>query len=70
MTFYRFSQGSKGSRNSRIDSLFNLFDLQERLYQGDIKLIQKEIDYVDVKLSSLREESISFLRDALAIVTK
>lgn len=67
MTFYRFAKGNKSSRNSRIDSLFNLFGLQQRLYGGDISAIKKYVNWknVDLKLHTLREESVSFLRNAL-----
>lgn len=72
MTFYRFFNTSKGSRNSRIDSLFNLFNLQNRLYKGNISTIKDPIDYksVETKLSILRTESLSFLKNSLALSQK
>lgn len=67
MTFYRFKSSSKGSRNSRIDSLLGTFGLQNRLYQGDILNIKKEIDYIKVHkaLKEYRENSIDFLVKSL-----
>lgn len=68
MTFYRFAVGAATGRNSRIDSLFGLFKLQDRLYHGDISAIDTTIDYeyVDKRLNELRQESIDFLKNALA----
>ncbi len=68
MTFYRFAVGAATGRNSRIDSLFGLFKLQDRLYHGDISMIDATIDYeyVDKRLNELRQESIDFLKNALA----
>ena len=68
MTFYRFAQGAVTGRNSRIDNLFDLFKLQDRLYRGDITKIDGKInyDYVDKSLNKLRQESIDFLKNALA----
>jgi len=67
MTFYRFAQGAATGRNSRIDSLFSLFNLKDRLYRGDINVIDASINYkfVDVQLNLLRQESLEFLRIAL-----
>lgn len=67
MTFYRFAQGAATGRNSRIDSLFSLFNLKDRLFRGDISVIDATIDYeyVDERLKSLREDSVDFLRKAL-----
>ncbi len=67
MTFYRFKSSSKGSRNSRIDSLLGTFGLQDRLYQGDIMEITKEVDYnkVHEKLKDYRDKSIDFLKESL-----
>lgn len=67
MTFYRFDQGVATGRNSRIDNLFSVFNLQSRLYSGDISVIDSTIDYeyVDKTLSTLRDESVKFLQNAL-----
>lgn len=68
MTFYRFAVGSKGNRNSRIDSLFNVLSIpKEHLYNGDVSLIEKEIDWnkVDERLIRLREDSINYLKESL-----
>jgi len=64
MTFYR---EIGPSTNSRIDSLLASFCLQGRLFAGNIRRIDEEIDYnnVDEHLKMLREESIAFLKDAL-----
>lgn len=67
MTFYRFAEGSKTGRNSRIDSLFKILGLQDRLYAGNISVIDNSISYdiVDEKLKSLRENSLEFLKNSL-----
>lgn len=68
MTFYRFNSSSNGSRNSRIDSLLGTFDLQERLYQGNIKMVMNDVDYEKVHkiLKDYREKSIAFLKESLS----
>lgn len=69
MTFYRFAQGSVTGRNSRIDSLFNVLGIsRDRIYSEDITKIDETVDWeeVDRRLNCLREDSIAFLRDALA----
>lgn len=72
MSFYRFNQDSKESRNSRIDSLLELLGLQARLFAGDIRKIENEIQYekVDEKLTVLRLESLQFLKDSLELAKK
>lgn len=73
MTFYRFAQGSATGRNSRIDSLFNVLGVnRERIFGSkengkDVFKIERPVDWtvVDEKLTKLREESISFLNNAL-----
>lgn len=67
MTFYRFAATNKIGRNSRIDSLFNILGLQERLYAGNIFVIDNSIFYdkVDEKLKSLRGNSLEFLKNSL-----
>lgn len=68
MTFYRFAFGEKGSRNSRIDSLFNMLSIpKEHIYSGDILKINEMInwDKVEVALSTFREQSVDFIRQAL-----
>lgn len=66
MTFNRFNAGTN-SRNSRIDSLCQLLSLNERRYAGDIMDIKNNIDYetVESKLTSLRTESVKYLKEAL-----
>lgn len=66
LTFNRFNAGAN-SRNSRIDSLCALLDLSERRYTGDVMAAQQEIEYaaVEDKLKELRNESISYLENAL-----
>ena len=69
MTFYRFAIGAKGNRNSRIDSLFNVLAVsREHIYQGDISKVDSPVDWnlVERKLQSFRNNSIEFLKDALA----
>lgn len=69
MTFYRFAVGSKGGRNSRIDSLFNVLGVpRDHIYQGDISRVDAPInwDEVDEKLVKLRNESLTYLKDALS----
>ncbi len=68
MTFYRFAVGSRTGRNSRIDSLFNVLGInKERIYDGDISLIDNPVDWatVDGNLEKMRAESIRFLTNAL-----
>ena len=68
MTFYRFAVGAKGGRNSRIDSLFGVLGVpREHIYQGDISKVNSPIDWneVDSKLCAFRDESISYLKNAL-----
>ena len=66
MTFYReFGK----STNSRIDNLLSIFDLQDRLFNGDVKCIEQGIDYetVDKKYALYREESLSFFKNACSL---
>lgn len=68
MTFYRFSTNCKTGRNSRIDSLFSILGIdRNHIYNGDINLINKKIDWstTDKKLSELRMKSIDFLKKSL-----
>lgn len=66
MTFNRFAAGTN-SRNSRIDSLCTLLGLSERRYAGNVSDVENEIDYsgVEERLSQLRKESVSFMKEAL-----
>ena len=69
MTFYRYSAQNKESRNSRIDSLLGLLGLKNRLFNGNnLDAIQQPISYTEVenKIKSLRQESLQFLKNALA----
>ena len=63
ITFNRFNAGVN-SRNSRIDSLFTILELSERRYNGNIKDVEKDINYVDVEelLCKLRTASIQYLK--------
>lgn len=68
ITFYRTKNMNKSSRNSRIESLFNVLGIgKEHIYQGDMNSINEPInwDLVECNLSKLREDSITFLRNAL-----
>jgi hypothetical protein len=74
LTFNRFLNTNSQSTNTRIDSLLGMLDLSERRVAETLdreKIMRKldsEINYsqVDQKLSAVREESIRFLKDALA----
>ena len=69
MTFYRFAKASAIGRNSRIDSLFAVLGInREHIYDGDISKIDSRIDWdtVEINLEKLRQESIEFLKEALA----
>lgn len=68
MTFYRFASTSKTGRNSRIDSLFNVLGIDKNhIYKGNISLIDNKIAWgqTDERLTGLRKESISFIKEAL-----
>lgn len=70
ITFYRANPKKKGSTHSRIDSLFNIFNIKDRIYSDDIYThIQKSIDYdyVERKLTVMRDDSLNFLKDCLAL---
>lgn len=67
ITLNRFAEGTH-SRNSRIDSLCDLLGLHQRRYKENIySQIMEDIDYesVNVKLTELRNDSISYLSDSL-----
>ena len=70
ITFNRYTEQSKNSRNSRIDSLFTLLKLQARLYNGQIENIFNEIEYnsVESRLDDFRDQSISYLKQALSSI--
>ena len=70
ITFNRTNSNDRQTRNSRIDSLFGLLGLEKRRYQPNMKIrdiIDEPIDYEDVekRLAVLREETFSFLDNAL-----
>jgi hypothetical protein len=69
MTFYR---DTWTSTNSRIDNLLGFLGLEDRLYKGDMSLINGEIDYklVDERLAQKREESEAFFKNALSLSSK
>lgn len=65
--FKRFNEKSKDSQNSRVHNLMNITGLQDRLYEKNMILHDKKINYDDVekKLRIEREKSIKFLKNAL-----
>ena len=71
LTFYRKDPKKKGSTHSRIDSLFDIFHVKDRIYtDGDIRRqMEADIDYgyVESKLDEMRESSLSFLTECLAL---
>lgn len=69
LTFYRVQPTSVKSTHSRIDSLLSMFGLTDRLYNGDINEIYKEIDYtnVDSIREKFRADSLRFLEDSLKL---
>ena len=69
LSFYRYQNGSKGSRNTRIDNLLGIFHLSERVYNGDITIARRPINYQDVmeRLADYREESLRFLNKELSL---
>ncbi|MFI3282324.1 MAG: polysaccharide pyruvyl transferase family protein [Rikenellaceae bacterium] len=70
LTFYRKNPNLKGSTHSRIDSLFSTLGLDARLFRNKVyDEIQAEIDYDDVelRLKTLREDSVEFLKDSLSL---
>lgn len=69
MTFYReFGQ----STNSRIDNVLNVLELKDRLFNGEINDIKNDINYdsVEKRIKNYREESMIFLKKALALSNK
>ena len=70
LSFYRFNSKSRQSRNSRIDSLLSIAGINDRIYKKtsfDIDSLMAKIDYdsVDSKIKDFRNESYSFLINAL-----
>lgn len=69
-TFSRFSEGSKQSTNTRIDNLLGVTGLQQRRIGNDINvddILMKNISFegVDEKLNTLRDSSMSYLKESL-----
>lgn len=69
-TFNRYEESKKASTNSRLKSLLGLLEIENRLCKSDIDVeeIRKEkinYDEVDKKLTSLREESMKYLKNAI-----
>ncbi|MBO7604796.1 MAG: polysaccharide pyruvyl transferase family protein [Bacteroidales bacterium] len=64
VAFLRFNQGDSNSQNSRVEELLGRFGLKERLWKGSLPA---PTDYTSVKqkLEALRQESLSFLDQAL-----
>ena len=69
VSFYRYQNGSKGSRNTRIDNLLGILHLSERVYNGDVSIAQRPINYKFVmeRLADYREESLRFLNKELSL---
>ncbi len=70
ITFNRTNDSDKQTRNSRIDSLFKLLALESRRFNEHVSLYKQmndTISYaeVDKRLLSLRNETFSFLKEAL-----
>jgi len=69
MAFYRFARTDRTGRNSRINSLLHLLGIgPEHVWQGNnLPDIDIPVDYrsVDVRLEKLRNDSMSFLKNAL-----
>lgn len=72
ITFYRVKPTNGNSTHSRIDSLLYMFNLEERKFSGDIRDIEKEIDYnsVDITRNTFRRDSLDFLDRALKLGEK
>ena len=68
-TFYRVKPNVSNSTHSRIDSLLEMFNLTDRLFDGNIMNIEKNMDddNVKTKLENFRQLSISFLSRALSL---
>lgn len=66
LTFYR---ETTQSTNTRIDSLLSTFGLMERLYNGSVDIIKKEINYdgISIKLEQYRSKSLEFFRNACSL---
>lgn len=71
LTFYRQDPKAKGSTHSRIDSLFEIFKIKDRIFCGGeiLSHMQKDINYnyIDQTLKKMREESVTFLSNGLAL---
>ena len=69
LSFYRYGIGSKGSRNTRIDNLLSLLHLSDRIYKGDVSVIQSGIDFQKVmeELAAYRGSSLRFLSQELSL---
>ncbi len=70
VAFYRTKSTDKNSRNSRIDDFLGGLSLGDYIYgEGDNidKIVKRTIEYdeVDNQLSVLRQNSVSFLTEAL-----
>ena len=73
LTFYRHNKKNKNSTNTRIDSFLALFNLKDRIYNNDInKQMHNPIDFnfVNNKLSEMRQDSYSFFKEELALSKK
>lgn len=66
VVFDRYSNSSTISKNSRIDSLCSNLGLQDRRYNGSMRVIDEEINYFEVykKLDGLREITENYLNSA------
>ena len=71
ITFTRHSDNEKLSTNSRIYNLLNIFNLEDRMWTNESdywELVNKKIKYDDIekKLESFRNQSKTFLEEALS----
>ena len=67
--YMRFSENDPKNQNSRVEHLLNLTGMQNRIYhnQNEKALIDSVIDfdYCDAELAKRRQDSVSFLKNAL-----
>lgn len=68
LSFCRYKEGSKKSENIRVEALLNVFNIDRMvMYEEDLKKVDKEIAYENVKkiMDVEIEKSINFLRSNL-----
>ncbi len=71
-TFSRYVGDDVNSTNSRLYSFLKLIGIENRLYQGDGEIDERDLKDIDFKhanstLAALREKSIKYLEDALNV---